>query len=109
MDTSDRPTGVFISNLNQAIGGLAGVRRRGLRVPADVSLVCYDDDPLTEFLEVPLTTIRMPLFTLGAEAISALAHQVDGGAPFDLEIGTLPELVVRASTAAPSRAILPTA
>ena len=45
LDASRRPTGVFISNLNQAIGALAGVRRRGLRVPEDVSLVSYDDDP----------------------------------------------------------------
>jgi LacI family transcriptional regulator len=109
MDTSERPTGVFISNLNQAIGGLAGVRRRGIRVPEEVSLISYDDDPLTEFLEVPLTTIRMPLFALGAQAISALAHQVDGGAPYDLEIETLPELVVRASTAPPSDIGMPTA
>lgn len=109
LDRRRPPTGIFISNLNQAIGGLAGVRRRGLRVPEDVSLVSYDDDPLTEYLEVPLTTIRMPLFTLGAQGISALAHQVDGGAPFDLEIATLPELVVRASTAAPSRVMQPTA
>ena len=102
MDGIPRPTGVFISNLNQAIGGLAGVRRRGLRVPDDVSLVSYDDDPLTEYLEVPLTTIRMPLHALGEQAISALAHQVDGGAPFDLEIATAPELVVRASSAPPA-------
>jgi DNA-binding LacI/PurR family transcriptional regulator len=101
MDVSTPATGIFISNLNQAIGGLAGVRRRGFRVPEDVSLVSYDDDPLTEFLEVPLTTIRMPLHALGAQAISALAHQVDGGEPYDLEIETLPELIVRASTAPP--------
>ena len=101
MSASPVPTGVFISNLNQAIGGLWGVRRRGIRVPEDVSLVSYDDDPLTEYLEVALTTIRMPLFALGAEAISSLAHQVDGGAPSDLEIEMAPELVVRASTAPP--------
>jgi LacI family transcriptional regulator len=104
MDTRPRPTGVFISNLNQAIGGLAGVRRRGILVPDEVSLVCYDDDPMVEFLEVPLTTIRMPLFALGAGAIVSLVLQVDGGAPADLEIEADPELVVRASTAtAPDR------
>jgi DNA-binding LacI/PurR family transcriptional regulator len=107
MDASAPATGIFISNLNQAIGGLAGVRRRGLRVPEDVSLVSYDDDPLAEFLEVPLTTIRMPLHALGAKAIAALAHQVDGGAPYDLEIEAPPELVVRASTAPPADAGAP--
>jgi DNA-binding LacI/PurR family transcriptional regulator len=100
MDAEPRTTGVFISNLNQAIGALAGVRRSGIRVPRELSLVSYDDDPMVEYLEVPLTTIRMPLAALGAGAIVSLVRQVDGGAPFDLEIDTAPELVVRASTAA---------
>jgi LacI family transcriptional regulator len=96
-----RPTGVFISNLGQAIGALAGARRVGVRVPADVSLVSSDDDPLAEYLEVPLTTIRMPLFELGVAASAALADQVDGGSPLEREIATAPELVVRGSTTRP--------
>ena len=96
-----RPTGVYVSNLNQAIGALARARRSGVRVPEDLSLVTYDDDPLADFLEVPLTAIRMPLGELGAAAIGALAAQIDGDAPRDLEVMTPPELVLRASTAPP--------
>ena len=103
MELGSPPTGIFISNLNQAIGALCGARRRGIRVPDDVSLVSYDDDPLAEFLEVALTTIRMPLVELGIAAIGALADQIGGSAcRYDLEIATIPELVVRASTASPS-------
>ncbi len=105
MALTPRPTGVFISNLNQAIGALAGARRMGLRVPYDVSLVSYDDDPLADFLEVPLTTIRMPLVELGAAAVGALVEQIEGAAPADLEVDTAPELVVRASTDAPAATI----
>jgi DNA-binding LacI/PurR family transcriptional regulator len=104
-----RPTGVYVSNLNQAIGALACTRRIGVRVPDDLSLVTYDDDPLAEFLEVPLTAIRMPLAELGAAAIGALAAQIDGEAPRDLEVTTLPELVVRASTAPPPEQLAPPA
>jgi LacI family transcriptional regulator len=99
---SPRPTAVFSSNLNQAIGALSGARRLGLRVPADVALISYDDDPLAGFLEVPLTTIRMPLVELGMLAVGALADQIDGAEPCDVEVATAPELVVRASTAPPS-------
>jgi DNA-binding LacI/PurR family transcriptional regulator len=102
MGLTPPPTGVFSSNLNQAIGALAGARRMGLRVPSDVSLVSYDDDPLADFLEVPLTTIRMPLVELGGAAVGALVEQVEGGAPTDLEVDTAPALVVRASTDAPA-------
>jgi DNA-binding LacI/PurR family transcriptional regulator len=102
MDADSPPTGVFISNLNQAIGALCGARRRGVHVPDDVSLVSYDDDPLAEFLEVALTTIRMPLVELGEAAIGALAEQIAGADPVDLEVPTAPELVLRASTAPPA-------
>ena len=98
------PTGVFVSNINQAVGALAGVRRRGLSVPGDVSLVGYDDDPLTDYLEVPLTAIRMPLWELGARAVDVLIEQLDGGPARDVEIETPPELVIRASTAEPPAA-----
>ncbi len=96
-----RPTAVYVSNLNQAIGALACARRTGFMVPDDLSLITYDDDPLADFLEVPLTTIKMPLGELGAAAIGALAAQIDGEPPRDLELTTAPELVIRASTAVP--------
>jgi DNA-binding LacI/PurR family transcriptional regulator len=98
LDRRPVPTGVFISNLNQAVGALACARRRGVPVPDALSLVSYDDDPLAEYLEVALTTIRMPLGELGHAAVAALAAQVDGGPPCDVEIATMPHLVVRGST-----------
>ena len=68
-------------------------------MPADVSVVGYDDDPLAEYLEVPLTAIRMPLWELGATAVDVLVEQLHGGAPRDVELETPPQLVVRESTA----------
>ncbi|HEY4829871.1 MAG TPA: substrate-binding domain-containing protein, partial [Solirubrobacteraceae bacterium] len=102
LQSRSRPTGVYVSNLNQAIGALACIRRNGVRVPDDLSIVTYDDDPLADFLEVPLTAIRMPLGELGRAAIGALAAQIDGEPPHDLEVMTAPELVLRASTAPPA-------
>lgn len=101
LSSRTRPTGVYVSNLNQAIGALACAHRSGVRVPDDLSIVAYDDDPLAEFLEVPLTAIKMPLGELGRAAIGALAAQIGGERPQDLEVTTAPELVVRASTAPP--------
>jgi LacI family transcriptional regulator, galactose operon repressor len=102
LSSRTRPTGVYVSNLNQAIGALACARRSGVRVPHDLSIVAYDDDPLAEFLEVPLTAIKMPLGELGRAAIAALAAQIDGERPHDFEVTTAPELVLRASTAPPA-------
>lgn len=95
------PTGVFVSNINQAVGAMAGVRERRLTVPGDLSLVVYDDDPVGEYLEAPLTVIAMPLYELGASAVDSLIDQIEGDAPADVIVETEPQLVIRASTGPP--------
>ena len=97
-----RPTAVFTSNFNQAIGALAAARGARLDVPRDLSLVTYDDDPIGEFLAPALTSIRMPLQELGVAAVDAMLGRLDGRPPEDVTVGTAPELVVRASTARPA-------
>jgi DNA-binding LacI/PurR family transcriptional regulator len=101
------PTAVFVSNINQAVGAMAGVRSVGLRVPDDVSMVGYDDDAVGEYLEAPLTAIAMPLYELGSTAVDALIDQIEGAQPVNLTVRTPPRLVVRGSTAAPGRAARP--
>lgn len=93
------PTGVFISNINQAVGAMAGARHAGFAVPSDLSMVSYDDDPMAEFLEVPLTVIAMPLHELGSAAVDSLMDQIEGARARDVVVRTPPRLVVRASSA----------
>jgi DNA-binding LacI/PurR family transcriptional regulator len=96
-----RPTGVFVSNINQAVGAMAGARAAGLEVPLEVSMVGYDDDPVGEYLAAPLTVVAMPLYELGAAAVDSLIDQLEGARPHDIVLDTAPRLVVRASTAPP--------
>ena len=97
--TKSAPTAVYVANINQALGALAAVRESGARVPEQLSLLSHDDDPLCEYLETPLTAIRMPLHELGTTAVDVLLEQVEGGPPRDVEVPVAPELVVRRSTA----------
>lgn len=99
----DPPTGVFTSNFNQAIGALAGVRDANLSVPADVSIITYDDDPISDFLYPPLTGVRMPLHDMGTLAIEALLDRIAGGQIADVTVPDAPVLAQRASTAPASR------
>lgn len=96
-----RPTGVFVSNINQVVGALAGARAEGLAAPDDLSVVGYDDDPVAEFLDPPLTTIRMPLFELGVRSVDALVDALEGREPRDVVLETPPQLVERGSVARP--------
>ena len=102
MSREPAPTGVFVSNINQAVGAMAGARVAGRRVPRDVSMVGYDDDPVGEYLEAPLTTVAMPLYELGSAAVDSLIDQIEGIPPADMVLETPPRLVMRSSTAPPS-------
>ena len=53
-----------------AIGALSVLRDRGLAVPADVSVVGFDDMPIARDVTPRLTTVRLPLVEIGARAIT---------------------------------------
>jgi LacI family transcriptional regulator, galactose operon repressor len=97
-----RPTALFAANIRIAIGTLSAVRRAGLRMPKDVSVVGFDDTPLAAYLDPPLTTVRMPLEELGSVAVEGLLGEIDGRPAESVLVGIPPELVVRASAAPPS-------
>jgi DNA-binding LacI/PurR family transcriptional regulator len=100
---ADPPTGVFTSNFNQAIGALAAARESGCRVPEDLSLITYDDDPISAYLAPPLTGIRMPMHEMGIAAVDAILDRIEGKPTSDLTVATPPEIIVRNSTAPPGR------
>jgi LacI family transcriptional regulator len=65
LEGSPRPTAVFISSDVVALGAILAVKQTGLRIPEDIAVVGFDDIPLAEYFDPPLTTIRLPAFGLG--------------------------------------------
>jgi LacI family transcriptional regulator len=98
---SPRPTALFVANVRAAIGTLAAIRRLGLSVPRDVSLVGFHDAPVAMYLDPELTTVKMPLREMGSAAVESLLALLDGRHVDDLRVSAPPELLVRASTAPP--------
>ena len=82
-----------------ALGGIREVRRAGLRVPEDFSVVGFDDSPLMACTDPPLTTLRQPIDAMGRAIIALLQDQMDGGSSIATELFFEPELVVRGSGA----------
>lgn len=98
-------TGIVCASDPLALGAIRAVRKAGLRVPDDVSVVGYDDSALMNCTEPPLTTVRQPIEPMGRAAIDLLVSQISGGVVAQDELLFEPELVVRGSTApAPVRA-----
>ncbi|WP_214109863.1 LacI family DNA-binding transcriptional regulator [Acrocarpospora catenulata] len=82
-----------------AIGVIRGARQLGLRVPEDVSVVGFDDSPMTAYLDPPLTTLRQPVREMGLTAVANLLDEIRGLTAPCSELLYRPELVVRNSTA----------
>ncbi|MDQ0426110.1 LacI family DNA-binding transcriptional regulator [Cellulomonas iranensis] len=90
------PDAVFAANDQLALGLLAAFAEAGVRVPEDVAVVGFDDEPGAEFYAPPLTTVRQDFAELGRRAVAALVEAMGGRVP---EVASIaPELVVRASS-----------
>lgn len=94
-----RPTAIFAVNDNTAIGVLAAAQSLGLGVPDDLSVVGYNDIPLSARLPVPLTSVRVPLTQIATSAVDLL-HRPHSG-PQSHVVAT-PSLIPRRSTARPT-------
>ena len=71
-----RPTAILCANDLMALGVIRGCRELGLRIPDDVSVTGFDDIPLAEFLDPPLTTVAQPGRDMGAAAARILLHAI---------------------------------
>jgi LacI family transcriptional regulator len=96
-----RPTAVAIWSLGAAVGALAAARRSGVAVPGELSVVGFHDAPIAEYLDPPLTTVRMPLREMAERGVDCLLALVDGKPAESLVVRTAPDLVLRASTGPP--------
>ena len=105
---ADRPTAVTCYNDLVAIGLCRALNELGLRVPDDISVVGFDDIALTEFVPVPITTVRVPKFRMGELAAEMLIRHVESRAAIPPQRAYLDaQLIVRRSTAAPADALAP--
>ena len=100
---TDPPTALFCFNDEMAIGAIAVARRRGFRVPDDLSVVGFDDIRFARHIDPPLTTIAQPMREIGEGTVRLLLEILNGDEIKPVSV-TLPhQLTVRASTAPPRR------
>ena len=90
-------TGIFAFNDMMAFGAFKGLKGMNIHVPEDISLVGYDDVPLCEILEVPLTTIRQPIYEMGYAAAQNMIMLIQTGSDEDTNVMFSPILMERKS------------
>jgi LacI family transcriptional regulator len=85
-----------------AVGCYQALAKAGLRVPDDVSVIGFDDLPLTAELRPALTTMRHPSYNVGVEAAELILAQIDDKEIPKRRVLLSSELILRQSTAAPA-------
>ena len=87
--------GLFVAGL----GCYLALDQAGLRCPADISVVGFNDMPFIDMLRPPLTTIAFPHYQVGTEAAQLLIERLNGDVSRVKVLYLAPELIVRGSTA----------
>lgn len=102
LDAPDRPTGVFAASDQIMLGLLEGLRAGGVDVPADMSLVTFDDVGPLHLLDPPLTAIRQPIEGMARLGVELLLARLRGEPTLSQPVRLPVALIERASVRAPA-------
>jgi len=103
-DLAEPPSAIFVANDEMAYGAIHALRRLGLDVPGDVSVVGFDDLYLSKAFYPPLTTVSQPRADIGRTAMSLLLNILSGDDDASAPAVVLPTaLNIRGSTAPPKK------
>jgi LacI family transcriptional regulator len=94
----DPPTALFACNDLMAIGAIGFAARFGVRIPAELAVIGFDDIHLAAFTNPPLTTVSQPTSELGLVAVRLLMERMQDRSLEPRRVLLAPRLVVRSST-----------
>ncbi len=97
------PTALICANDDMAVGALFSIHKMGMNVPSDLSLVGFDDTPVSEIIWPPLTTVHQPLKAMGYRAVEIIIERIkNGGVAPAARFEIIPHrVVIRESSAVP--------
>lgn len=99
MDVANRPTAIFAQSDEMALEVIAVAFEMGIRVPEDVSIIGFDDNPQAIYGPIGLTTIRQPIFEMAEKGVRILHEMINGKRQERFRLVMDPELVIRDSCA----------
>jgi LacI family transcriptional regulator len=99
LDPPDRPTAIIASNDQMAMATLAVAKELGLAVPDDLSLISFDNTPIVQFAQPPLTAIDQSIAATASMAVELIIGQQRGEPPPETLTVVPSTLIARASVA----------
>ncbi|MGZ9586060.1 LacI family DNA-binding transcriptional regulator [Paenibacillus marinisediminis] len=101
LELNPRPTAIFAANNFIALAAIRALRARGLEVPRDMSVVCFDDMEADYVIDPFLTVSSQPAYDFGSMSMQMLVDRIQGTAHDWREVVLPSKLVIRHSSAAP--------
>ena len=94
------PDAIFAVNDPVAIGTFIQIKENGLKIPDDIALIGFSNNPIASLIDPPLTTIAQPMYEIGQTAAKLLIEQIENSKePFEPKIEILKtQLIIRKST-----------
>jgi LacI family transcriptional regulator len=93
------PDGIFTSNDTSAVACMRELKQAGIKIPEDIAIVGFNNDPIARVIEPNLTTIHYPGEEMGEVAATTLIHRLKNAASANLNTMVLRhELIVRQSS-----------
>ena len=97
LSAEERPTALVTLNDTQAIGAMHAARERCIEVGRDFAIIGFDDAPMSQYLDPPLTTIQQPIREAGHKCVELLISLVEGQPIKEKQILLPPVLIERAT------------
>ncbi|MDV6331903.1 LacI family DNA-binding transcriptional regulator [Asticcacaulis sp. 201] len=102
---ANQPSALICANDDMAVGALFSAHKVGLNIPQDLSIVGFDDTPVSEIIWPPLTTVHQPLKTIGYRAVEMIVEKIKANkttGPTPAKYTVVPhKVVMRESASAP--------
>jgi len=98
LEVSPRLTAVFVASDVVSLGAIRAIKQAGLRIPQDIAVVGFDNIPMADYFDPPLTTVRIPSYGLGWASGERLVRLVQGEVLDQEGMLLESELVVRNSS-----------
>jgi len=98
LDVFPRPTAIFVASDVVSLGAIRAIKQAGLRIPQDIAVVGFDDIPMADYFDPPLTTVRIPSYGLGWASGERLVRLVQGEVLDQDGMLLESELVIRSSS-----------
>jgi LacI family transcriptional regulator len=98
MNLANRPSAIFATNNLISLGALRALYEEKLKVPEDVSIISFDDQPYSAFLASPMTTVEQPIREIALIAFKLLLDSIESNkitVPYNILLPT--KLIIRNS------------